>query len=435
MKIASFKRVITPEIGAYLAGYGYYDKSNSIADDLYMTGLCVDDGERKALIISFDLLGLDGWYIRKIRKNCSGILGIPEEAVMLTCTHTHSGPETRTLASRPEQLNAAYLDELEKMISEEVAGLKDFKECSVGFYSMQCNENRNRRYTTPYNRASFNPHWKAMTPLCNQFADKELGLIFFWEDLGEYGHVPIYTIGNYAAHPLAGRTPGNGALRISADFPGVFRNYVTSETGGECMFITGAAGDMVPENDEQGRDSVHEMGMKLGRAAMFGMVESSRNMKHYGQKDVKVGYSIRTFEQPLRLKYRNQAGRLPAPHMGKDTVTLEIQCVSIGDICFVGVPCELCAELGQEIKWHSPFQKAFIAYNATEYFSYIGPANFFIAGGYEALSQRIGAKGGLELVRTAVDAMFELRESLYPTDPEVGEPYPDGNPMELVHRP
>ena len=62
----------------------------------------------------------------------------------------------------------------------------------------------------------------------------------------------------------------------------------------------------------------------------------------------------------------------------------------------------------------------------------MGPANFLVSGGYEGLSQRFSARGGLALVQTAVDAMFDLREELYPTDPEAGELYPDCNPMELI---
>ena len=82
MKIAWFKKVISPEIGAYLAGYSLNDKSVAKRDDLYMTGLCADDGERKVLIISFDLLGLDEWYTRRIREKCAEILGISSEAVI-----------------------------------------------------------------------------------------------------------------------------------------------------------------------------------------------------------------------------------------------------------------------------------------------------------------------------------------------------------------
>mgnify|MGYP006386639647 CR=1 FL=1 len=65
MKIAFFKEKITPEIGAYLAGYGLNDKSVAILDDLYACGLYMDDGNKKALIISLDLLGLDEWFIKK----------------------------------------------------------------------------------------------------------------------------------------------------------------------------------------------------------------------------------------------------------------------------------------------------------------------------------------------------------------------------------
>ena len=434
MKIAFFKSKITPEIGAFLAGYCFDDKSNSIADDLFMDGLCVDDGERKVLIISFDLLGLDEWYIKEVRKKCADILGTDEANVLFSCTHTHSGPESRTMACIPEQLNVAYLENLKEQILQEIKDLltKDWIECTVSFYSMQCNENLNRRYVTVDNRASFMPHWKAMVPLCTQFRDDELSLLFFWKKNERGTTVPAYVIGNFAAHPLAGRTPGEGAFRISADFPGVFRDYVTSETGAGCMFITGAAGDMVPKNDEQGREAVREMGLNLGRAAIFGMIGAGRNTKRFEFKDPKVGGMIRSFEQPLRLAYRNNPKKLPAPYLGKDTVTLDIQCVSIGDFCIVGVPGELCAELGQEIKWHTPFKKAMIAYNSTAYFSYMGPANFLVSGGYEGLSQRFSARGGLALVQTAVDAMFDLREELYPTDPEAGEFYPDCNPMELI---
>ena len=75
MKIAWFKRVITPEIGAYLAGYSLNDKSVAKLDELYMTGLCADDGERKVLIVSFDLLGLDEGFSRKVRQECAEKLG------------------------------------------------------------------------------------------------------------------------------------------------------------------------------------------------------------------------------------------------------------------------------------------------------------------------------------------------------------------------
>ena len=115
-------------------------------------------------------------------------------------------------------------------------------------------------------------------------------------------------------------------------------------------------------------------------------------------------------------------------------MTLEIQCLAVGDICFVGMPGEVCAELGQEIKWHSPFRKAFIAYYSTSDFSYMAPLNFLVSGGYEGSTQQFGSLGGLELVCTSVKAMLELRNELFP-DPPGAETYPDRLDQPLVDLP
>ncbi|MBP5181390.1 MAG: hypothetical protein J6331_00025, partial [Lentisphaeria bacterium] len=180
------------------------------------------------------------------------------------------------------------------------------------------------------------------------------------------------------------------------------------------MFISGAAGDMVPKEDELGDGAIRDLGEKLGKAALGGVIESKRNPLRYGMKDAKVASTIHTFTVPLRKKYANNAKKLPAPYMGSENVTLEVQVIAIGEIAFVGVPGELCAELGQEIKWNSPFRRTFIAYDATAYFSYMGGANNFVAGGYEAYSQRFTARGGLKLLCCAEEALFDLQEKLFP---------------------
>ncbi|MBQ7208375.1 MAG: hypothetical protein IJS01_11320 [Lentisphaeria bacterium] len=427
MKIAWFKKVISPEIGACLAGYGIGDKSVAKLDDLYATGLCADDGENKILIVGFDLLGLDEWYITKLRKECAEILGIESCAVLFSCTHTHTGPESRTMFSAPQELNTKYLDELENGILEEVKNLRDFRECSVYFYSSKCDENRNRRYVTACNRATFTPHRREVVPTATEYADKELGQLCF---LDKATGQPLYVVGNYAAHPLAGHSPGLGGRRISADFPGAFRRYVTSETGAECMFISGAAGDLVPREDELGADAIEKMGRNLAKAAIGGLIDCTRNPLRFRMDDAKVGAVSKSVTIPLR---KNKIGKLPAYYAGKTAVELEMQAVSIGDVCFVGVPGELCCELGQEIKWHSPFRRTWIAYNSTSYMGYIGHANMLMAGGYEGSSQRITARGGLALLNTAADALFELREKIFPS--EADDPYPDNLTPPLVNIP
>lgn len=428
MKIAWFKEIISPEIGAYIAGYSVNDKSVAKLDDLYMTGLCMDDGDNRILLVSFDLLGLDDWYIQKIRSRCAAILNLPESAVMFTCTHTHSGPETRSLAVKPDQLNLPYLEELEKWLTAAVTKLAatEFIPVDVYFYSQLCEENRNRCYITADNHGSFTAHRREVVPIAKGFADQELGEVIFTTPGTPF---PVYVIGNYAAHPLASHAPGLGGIRISADYPGVFRNYITAETGAEAMFITGAAGDLVPLEDEQGSAAAEQAGRNIAKAVIKGMVDAPRNPARFLMKDAKVGSMLKTFKVGLREKYRRKSNKLPASYLDKDAVDLELQFLAVGDVALVGVPGELCCSVGQEIKWHSPFRRTMIAYNSTAYFSYIGHANLLVAGGYEAMSQRCSARGGLQLLNAAADGLFELRNELHPED---GGNYPDDLPCDSV---
>ncbi|MBQ9501392.1 MAG: hypothetical protein IJU70_04455, partial [Lentisphaeria bacterium] len=302
-----------------------------------------------------------------------------------------------------------------------------WRECNVYFYSSKCDENRNRRYVTACNHATFTPHRREVVPVAAEYADKELGQLCFTDK--ESGQ-PLYLVGNYAAHPLAGHSPGLGGRRISADFPGAFRRYVTSETGAESMFISGAAGDLVPKEDELGADAVEQMGRNLAKAAIGGLIDSTRNPARFRMDDAKVGAKSKFVSVPLR---KNKLDTLPAYYDGKTALELEMQVVAIGDVCFVGVPGELCCELGQEIKWHSPFRRTWIAYNSTSYMSYIGHANMLVAGGYEGGAQRLTARGGLALLNTAADAMFELRAELFPAEED--DSYPDCVRPPLVNIP
>ena len=404
-----------------IAGYSFNDFAVAKRDDLFMSGLCCDDGQDKVLLISFDLQALDEFFIREMREKCGALLNIPQEAVMLTCTHNHSGPQTICEAGHEADLHTEYMKFLGDAILEETAGLSGkFVEVDLYFYSSKIDANTNRRYVSPDNYASFLPYCNFMRELADGFADKEFGSLFFRDK--KSGEI-CYGIGNYAAHPLAGHAPALGGKVISADFPGAFRNYVTGETGVEVMFISGALGDMVPKGDELGSDSVEKMGIALGKEFIRSMIGATRAPDRFKVDDPKVGAIIRKLTVPLRKKFRNNPATMPKHYLGSDVHELEVQCIAIGDICFVGMPGEVCAELGQEVKWHSPFRRTFIAFVATAYIDYVCPGNFLVSGGYEGRMHHFSARNSIDLVKCAVDAAYELRDMMYPAPGD--EPYPD----------
>lgn len=423
--------VISPEIGTALAGYNSNDISVAKADDLMLCAVGVTDEQSSVFIFAFDLLGIDARNIVSLRADAATVLGVPPACVLFTCTHTHGGPHSRVFRGKTKEGQAdldrkymAFLREQIDSVSRRLADGARWREVKVGYHSVAVDENRNRRFTTPDNRASFNPAARALYRLTDMVADKELGTIAFLDPQTED---PLYVIGNYSAHTLASHSPGLGGYRITADFPGFFRRYIKSETGADAMFVQGACGDLVPKEDELGLDAARLMGVKLAKASIGSIVDIQRNNDRYQMRNAKVGGEIRTFESPVRRRWRSC--------WGEDKLTLEMQTVAIGDVAFVGVPGETVNELGLEIKWHSPFRRTFIAYCATGYYGYISPANFVAAGGYEGRFQRFASRDSLTLVKTAADALFAVRERLFPNSSVDGEIYPDCVDLPLVALP
>ncbi|MFO0957707.1 MAG: hypothetical protein U0800_09635 [Isosphaeraceae bacterium] len=85
---------ITPFWGVELTGWGYYIERRwrRIADDLNATAIAVDDGERGAIVVSLDLMVIDGPFASWARSRIEQETGLPPESVLLACTHTHNAP-------------------------------------------------------------------------------------------------------------------------------------------------------------------------------------------------------------------------------------------------------------------------------------------------------------------------------------------------------
>ena len=424
MKISFGKTIISPEVGTPVAGYGPHDVSYAKLDDLYANVLALDDGNSKGVIISFDLLGIDAVNIQKIRKTCAKLFKGDESQVIVSCTHTHSGPNCRMLRGYPQYFEKEYVEQLIKTTAKLVKSVLAGKwiDTSVFFCSLDCDANTNRRFVTKNNRASFLPHRRDMERIADGICDKEVGMLCF---VNKETRDPAYVIGNFAAHPLAGHAPGLGGHRISADYPGAFKRYIESETGAGCMFLSGAAGDMVPKWDETGAAAINDMGTRLAQTAIASIIIATRDKNSYMLQNETLQFGFEHTVRPVR-QFRKPS--LHTVYKDKDELTYEMQLFSIGDICLVGVPGELVAELGLEIKWHSPFRKAFILYCSTGYMDYLCHGNALVAGGYEGNAQWTDSRTGLALVNAAVDGMYKLYEKTFPDKSK----WPENISMPLV---
>jgi len=428
-----FEADITPPVGAKLAGYGVNDVSVARHDTLYASGLCLDDGSNRVLLISLDLIGMDYPEIKALRKRLSAVVGAEEKAIMISCTHNHEGPHSRAYGSSvknaldhvADAVDGGYLGFLFTRVEEAAREMaaREWGEYEVGFHSSVCRENRNRRYTTPDNHASFNAHRPVLHAVTTGVADPEVGTVV----LLDADNKPKYVVGNWSAHALTAHSPGLGGLRISSDFPGFYRRYIESETGAKAMFVQGAAGDLVTKDDEYGLAAAKRVGEAVAMQSIFGIISIARCHDRFVLKKPRVGAEIRSFDMRLRKKWRDISGNA--------TQTFDVQALAVGDVCFIGVPGEVVNELGLEIKWNSPFARTFIAYLATGYYGYIVPANLMAAGGYEARNQCMFSLDTLKIVSAAQDAAVALRRRIFPEDDTGDDPYPDGLDAPIVNVP
>ena len=410
MKISHFQCDITPEPGTLLAGYGPHVVSRGIHDPLMVCGALLEDSRKnRLLLLSFDLLGLDSDVVRRIRESAGKILHLPPEAVIASCTHTHAGPHTRSIAGCT--LNVSYLKKMERILRKALAALPSpSEECEVYHYSCLCDENINRRVILPDNRCTSLPYRKELLPLASGIRDRELSFLLFASPDDKR---PLYLICNYAAHPLSGQSDGLSGQLISADYPGVLRRVLAEQLGIESMFLSGACGDLHPADFESGFERTEKMGRNIAGILIRNISDALRQPERFRYPDPLLDFKEIQCSFTLRKSPPCTEDELPL-YRGKRTVSLPVALGTVGDTALVGVPGELLTEPGLEIKWHSPFRQTMILYNSTGYLSYICHANALLSGGYEAETSHVDGLGTLKMVYDTTAALHRMKSGLKP---------------------
>ena len=127
---------ITPRLerghGPYLTGYPYAERhAEVIHDPLFASSLYLHDGRSGACFVSCDLLYVPGDLAARARRRIADALRLPVSHVMLTATHTHSGPLTVRLITHEADptvppSDADYLRYLEDHIVESACRARDY---------------------------------------------------------------------------------------------------------------------------------------------------------------------------------------------------------------------------------------------------------------------------------------------------------------------
>src|SRR5262245_60288828 len=92
MRVGTAAVVITPPLGIPLAGYYSERGASAVHDDLYARALVLESQGTKAALVGLDLASTARHFIEAARSEIEVTTGIPAAHVMISGSHTHTGP-------------------------------------------------------------------------------------------------------------------------------------------------------------------------------------------------------------------------------------------------------------------------------------------------------------------------------------------------------
>ena len=115
-----FARIdITPPMGVTLAGYPTIRLADGILDPLFATAVAFDDCEKRAVVISVDVIGMNMEFMSLLRPAVAKAIDTEIDGVFISCTHTHTGPAVAATGVTKETFpNPGYGDWLIRRIAD-----------------------------------------------------------------------------------------------------------------------------------------------------------------------------------------------------------------------------------------------------------------------------------------------------------------------------
>jgi len=276
LKIGISREIITPKLGGLFAGYGAKEPSDSVHDDLAVTALALEYGQMKVLLINAAVCLISNELFEELRERCGKAAGVDKANVLVSTTHTHSGPVTTNFGTNNTDTEGNdYCSEIliPRSIAAAGSSVREMKPVKMGIAVSKSMVGINRRKLLEENKVilGHNP-WGIYDP--------EMTVISF---RGEDGK-PAANLIHYAAHcTAAGRITS-----VSRDWCGVMIDRLEKESGAMTVFFNGCAGDVAPRisKGQSAGGGTLEYVIELGSVAAADAVRTYKDIREYRDADL-----------------------------------------------------------------------------------------------------------------------------------------------------
>ena len=329
---------ITPEVGGCLYGYCPDLFSESVNDDLHATSFVFKTDTVTAIMITCDVCLIKTALSDKIRKCISEKYNVAFENILLSATHTHSGPNTAGTFGWGD-IDKKYCEEvfIPGILSATEKAFNNIIPVKMGRASGNSYIGVNRRELKEDNTIDFGQRpWGCFNP--------EMTVLSFCDD----NENVVANIIHYGAHgTCAGRN-----YKITRDWSGVMTDRLRDFTKAPSVFFNAAEGDVAPRMVYNSDDRLTQV-KELGAKAAFDALEAFKSIREYKSPKINVAKDVveLPYEEIPTLEYAEKA----LSDMGDGVVgVLELEQARYREIIDL-------YKSGKEIKTHFKFNQTIIA--------------------------------------------------------------------------
>jgi hypothetical protein len=392
------------------------------------------DGKTKVVLGSADVAYLHRPIFDYVSREAENKYGIPFNNIMICATHSHGCPiQTDYTDSTADQtFNNAIIKAFLEAIGIANKKLENGGGATEGSFALgYATIGQNSRlimedgstlwvptiYKHGYNRPT--GPFDAQLPVL-AFKDKEGNL----ESI----------IFNHGTHNI--NQPSPNPVR-SPSFFGRAAQELEKEMGGTIIFLPGAFGSTHVMDDMTTEERVFRAKDGIKRAYTDAQ---KKEFSTLAADKIEFNWRVRTFDEvkeqkavsdycnrwfptitnwgpeppepePVINAFKQRRDRMTATPEEKRTPKSWLQVIQVGEVAFVGIPGELFAELGLEIKRRSPFRYTYVVGIANDYIGYLPDKEAYNFGGYQTWAgPNYSQPGTGEML---VDQSIHMLENLY----------------------
>jgi len=411
---AGFAKVdITPRVGVELCGFGPFLNRHSIGvrDRLWARAVALRSGGRTAVIISCDLVGVVLGITHRTRALIAEGADVETSAVMVHCTHTHSGPSVIPNLAGWGDPDPPYIELLPgKLARVGLAAVASLKPAALHYAAAPCEGiGLNREYDTdqPPLEEVLDESWRPARPELTDTLCHVLRL----DVEGSGGGFLV----NFGCHPVV---CCSATRYIHGDYCGVAMGLLERERLGETgMFLQGAQGDVnscvVHKPEQEALLALDVVAGRFARAVRQGLAAArpvagddlratvrqvAFTRKDWGMEELRqrLGEQEAILHAPdasdtqqevrmamvyaiaLRdLVRRSEAGESLRP-------TTELQGIALGPLAFLAAPFEIFQAIKNEVRDASPREIPLVLGITNDLLGYAPDHTAAERGGYAA---------------------------------------------------